>query len=164
MSRQLHLKRKYSYRANGRSIVLVKKSIESEAHVLMKAFLWALYGARYPGIQVEIPIEDRYKPDLVAFPEPKHPHDPPLFWGEAGKVSASKMAKILKQYPHTHFAFARWNGPTKPYRIMAEQCLRKHPHPAPIDILTFNEETVAHFIADDGQISLGWEDVRWERI
>ena len=43
MTDELFLRRKWTLRAHDRQVVFVKKSYESDTHVLMKALLWALY-------------------------------------------------------------------------------------------------------------------------
>jgi hypothetical protein len=80
--------RKRMYHAHDRKIILAKNPDESGEHVLMKAFLWALYLPDYPTLTVEIRIGDRYKPDVVALNE----GGKPLFWGEAGQVSMEKVS------------------------------------------------------------------------
>ena len=84
-----HLRRKLTVRAEGRQIVLVKKPVERLEHVLMKAFLWALYLPQYDDLAVEIPVGDRYKPDVVsldAFGQPR-------FWGEAGLRACGRLKR-----------------------------------------------------------------------
>jgi hypothetical protein len=49
-----------------RKLVLVNRPAESARHVLLKALVYALYLPAYPNLAVELPIGDRYRPDLVA--------------------------------------------------------------------------------------------------
>jgi hypothetical protein len=73
MDKDLMLRRKRTFRAHGKQIVLVKKRNEHSAHVFMKAFLRALYLLRFPHLSVEIRIGGRCKPDVVAL-------DPGGYW------------------------------------------------------------------------------------
>ncbi|RIK43489.1 MAG: hypothetical protein DCC55_05405, partial [Chloroflexi bacterium] len=108
MPSDLLLRRKWTFRAHGRQVVFVKRPVEHTSHVLMKAFLWALYLPDYPNLKVEVPAGDRYKPDVVAF-DPADPAAAPLFWGEAGQVGVEKIRALARRYPHTHFAIAKWD-------------------------------------------------------
>jgi hypothetical protein len=69
----LYLRRKLTLRAHGEQVVFVKKKRERIEHVLMKAFLWALYLPEYPDLTVEIRVGDRYKPDVVGLDERGQP-------------------------------------------------------------------------------------------
>ena len=57
MTQDLFLRRKWTLRAHGQQVVFVKRANGRTAHVLMKAFLWALY-----------PIERSAPFDLLRFP------------------------------------------------------------------------------------------------
>ena len=59
MTRELELRRKWTFRAHGKQMVFFKKSFESDIHVLTKAFLWALFLPDYPDVSVEIRIGDK---------------------------------------------------------------------------------------------------------
>ena len=65
MDQDLMLRRKWTFKAHGKQIVLVKKRNEQSRHVLMKAFLWALYLPSFPRLTVEVGIGERFKPDVV---------------------------------------------------------------------------------------------------
>ena len=65
MTQELKLRRKWTFRAHGKQVVFIKKTFESEIHVLTKAFLWALFLPDYPDLSVEIQVGNRFKPDLV---------------------------------------------------------------------------------------------------
>ena len=97
------LRRKYTFRFDGRKIVFIKKSGETEDHVLGKAVLFALFHRLYPNLTVEVPVEGRYKPDVVALGR----EGGPVFWGESGMMSIRKMRELLKKHPHTRFAFLK---------------------------------------------------------
>jgi hypothetical protein len=66
MASDLMLRRKWTFKAHGKQVVFVKHAKEQSAHVVMKALLWALYLPEYPELSVEIPVGDRFKPDVVA--------------------------------------------------------------------------------------------------
>ncbi len=65
--------RKRLLRAHGQSVVFVKNPLESPQHVLMKAFLWALYLPQFPNLYVETKIGDKYKPDVVQLANGRSP-------------------------------------------------------------------------------------------
>ena len=111
MTSELFLRRKWTLRAHSRQVVFVKKSNERAEHVLMKAFLWALYLPMYPDLSVEVRVGDRYKPDVVALDEGGHP----IFWAEAGQVGLDKIRSLLRRYRNTHFAIAKWATRLDPY-------------------------------------------------
>lgn len=50
MTEDLLLRRKWSFRAGKRQIVVVKRAQESAEYVLMNALLWALYLSDYPDL------------------------------------------------------------------------------------------------------------------
>ena len=70
MSSDLLLRRKLTLRAHGEQVVFVKKSRESLEHVLMKAFLWALYLPVQPLVAVDTKVTGAFTltlPLLVLF-------------------------------------------------------------------------------------------------
>lgn len=152
----LTLRRTITVRAaGGGKLVLVKKRGESIEHVLMKAVLWALYLPDYPGLRVEVPVGDTYKPDLVALAPP--PGGPaygdarPTFWGEAGQVSAAKWRGLLKRYPETHFALARWAERLNPHQQTIERALGSRRRRAPVDLVRVPADA-AGLLAPDGTV------------
>ena len=91
MSTDLELKGKWTLQAHGQRLVVFKKSGEKTSHVLMKAFLWAIYLPEFPELVVELSIGHRYKPDLVAVRDGR-----PVFWGECGQVSSAKLRQLFR--------------------------------------------------------------------
>lgn len=164
MRSDLLLRRKLTLRADApggaQKVVFVKKKQEGIEHVLMKAFLWGLYLPTYPETTVEIGIGDRYKPDLVQLDG----RGEPVFWGEAGKVSADKIDSLLRRYPDTHFALAKWAAPLDPFVEMVEGALDGRPRRAPFDLLRLPPDAGERFIANDGTITLTFDDVERVRI
>jgi hypothetical protein len=165
MSGDLHLRRKWTLRAHGQQVVFVKRPVESTRHVLMKAFLWALYLPIWPTLLVEVPIGGRYKPDLVAL----DPYGQPLFWGECGHVGFDKLETIVRKHPTTHFALARWSQPLSPVVALVERALgdgktrRGKARSAPCDVLVFPDDAGERFIDREGRIRVTFEDIAWER-
>ena len=159
MRSDLVLRRKLTLRAEGQKVVFVKKRQEGIEHVLMKAFVWALYLPAYPDLAVEIPVGDRYKPDVVGLDA----RGEPVFWGEAGKVSPDKIDSLLRRYPNTHFAVAKWAAPLDPFVDLVEEALDGRRR-APFDLLRLPPDAGERFIADDGTITLGFDDVERVRI
>lgn len=163
MSSELHLRRKWTLRAHGQQVVFIKKPIEHTHHVLMKAFLWALYLPSYPALKVEIAIGDRYKPDVVAL----HPTDPlgePLFWGEAGQVGEEKMRALAKRYRHTHFAIAKWTTGLHHLVDQVTTALAGTNRSAPLDLLTFPVDSAERFIDANGVITITHADLVWTQL
>ncbi len=156
----LALRRKLSFRAEGKRLVLVKKPVESIEHVLMKAFLWALYLPDYPDLRVEVPIGHRYKPDVTALDA----HGRPRFWGEAGKVSLEKLERTAARLPHTHFAFAKWAAPLRPFHTALQAVAEAAPRTAPLDLIRFPPDSAERFLEADGEIRIRREDLEWARF
>ncbi len=154
------LRGKWTFRANGRQVVFIKKVNEKASHVLMKAFLWALYLPEYPKLSVEVPIGDRYKPDLV---QTDFQGDP-VFWGESGFVGAEKIRNLLRRYPRTHFAVAKWNLRLESFAGIIEKAVRKIRRSAPVDLIAFAENSPERFIDDRGEIKIRFEALDWRRF
>ncbi len=160
MPTDLALRRTLTLRApDGEKLVLVKKRGESIEHVLMKAALWALYRPTYPGVQVEVAIGDAYTPDLVALAPPPgglaYGDPEPVFWGEAGKVSANKWRSLLRRFPDTHFALARWNERLEPHAATIRQALDGRPRRAPVDLVRVPPEVGARAAAKTFDLTFG---------
>lgn len=154
------LRRKWTLRAHGHQVVFVKKVNEHTAHVLMKAFVWALYLPDYPNLSVEVPIGDRYKPDVVAL----DPDGTPCFWGEAGQVQVKKLRSLVHRYRHTHFALAKWSTRLDPLLAIVTNALQDLDRDAPVDILCFPPDSAERFIHDRGEIQLTHDDLNWTRL
>lgn len=162
MTSELLLRRKWTLRAHGQQVVFVKRSNERAAHVLMKAFLWALYLPQYPDLKVEYSIGDRFKPDVVSLP-----HEPvakPRFWGEAGQVSTDKIHALARRYRQTHFAVAKWSTSLMPFQELIAQALAGTKHCAPFDLLCFPADSAERFINTCGEIALTHADIEWLRL
>lgn len=154
--------RKWRVQAHGQRIILVKGPNESAEHVLMKAFLWALYLPQYPGLTVEIRVGDRYKPDVVALDDSQPPK--PLFWGESGQVSVAKIRSLARRYRSTHFAIAKWAMNLDPLAKIVREALNGAQHSAPFDLLRFPPDGAARFIDSDDHLRLTHDDIEWMRF
>jgi len=156
-----HLRRKLTLRTRGEQVVFVKRAHERIEHVWMKAFLWALYLPAYPELSVEISVNARYKPDVVAT-------DPlrgtPLFWGEAGHVSRDKIAHLVRSYPETHLAIAKWDADLTPTLDAVVDAVHEIQRAAPVDLIRFPSESADRFVTDRGEISLSWDALSWIRV
>ena len=157
---ELLLRRKLTLRAHGEQVVFVKKSRESLEHVLMKAFLWALYLPAYAPLTVEVSIGDKYKPDVVGLDAAGRPR----FWGEAGKVSATKVASLARRFRDTHFAIAKWGGDLALHRTLLYKALDGLDRSAPFDLLSFPPDSADRFIDTEGHIILTHDDITWVRL
>lgn len=160
MTKDLMLRRKWTLRAHGEQVVFVKKRNERAAHVLMKAFLWALYLPRYPELRVEVPIGDRYKPDVVQLDFRQRP----LFWGEAGEVGKEKIHSLLRRYRDTHFALAKWDSDLTPFAELVGEALAQYPRQAPFDLLKFPPDSAERFIDEKGRIRVAHGELDWIRL
>jgi len=162
MTSQVLTRRRWRLHAHGQHIVIVRGEREHITHPLLKAFLWALYLPDYPAITVEVAVRDRYKPDVVAFDPARAPFTgQPAFWGEAGQVSAEKVAALVRRYPDTHFAIAKWETPLSSFRPWVEEALRGVRRCAPMDLLNVPDACI-RCIDDDGRVHITFDDV--ERI
>ena len=160
MDNDLKLRRKVTLRAHGKQIVLVKKPNELSVHVLMKAFIWALYLPCYPNLHVEVPVGDRYKPDVVALNEKGTPE----FWGEAGHIGPEKIRSLVKRYRSTHFTIAKWNKTFIPLRDIITDALDSIKRQRPVDLLNFPEDSIDRFIDRNGNIHIEHDSLEWVRI
>jgi hypothetical protein len=163
MTADLLLRRKWTLRAHGQQVVFVKRSNEHSHHVLMKAFLWALYLPHYPDLKVETAIGDRFKPDVVSL-SALDPYAEPRFWGEAGQVSVDKIRSLARRYRNTHFAIAKWETSLRPLTEIVEKALAGLDRRAPFDLLCFDGDSPDNFIDGDGQIHVTFADVEWVRL
>ncbi len=161
MKEDLLLRSKWTFRAEGRKAVFVKKAYEGAAHVLMKALLWALYLPEYPGLMIEVSIGDRYRPDLVQM----DPTGTPQFWGELGRVGSRKIHGLIRRYRRTHFAFGKWHTDLAPLASIIEKAVgTAAARNAPVDLISFPKESAERFIGSDGEIRIHWNDLDWMRI
>lgn len=160
MPSERHLRRKLTFKAHGRQVVFVKKKQERRAHVLMKAFLWALYLPFFPDLAVEVPIGDKYKPDVVSLDASTQPR----FWGEAGKVGEDKIFSITRRYPRTHFALAKWDAGLEPFAETVRAALAEASRRAPFDLIRFPPDAETRFVDAKGRIVLQHDDVEWLRL
>ena len=116
-------------------------------------------------MSVEIYIDDKYKPDVVAFDPapPVYQVREPVFWGEAGRVGRGKIESLVRRYPDTHFAIGKWDTSLRPHAAIIEQALDNTTRRAPFDLLAFPSHS-AEFIDDDGQIHISFDDLNWRRF
>ena len=159
MDSDLLIKRKFTFRVGDQKLILIKKPVESARHVVMKALLWALYLPEYPDLQVETGIDHKYKPDLV------HTESgAPVFWGEAGSIGTSKLRRIMKRFPNTHFAFAIWGADLNQFETRIRHQARKAKRTGPVDAIRFAPDADRLFIDDRGNITIKHTDLKWRRI
>ncbi len=159
MTQELWLQRKWTFRAHGRQVVFVKKPQESTEHVLLKAFLWALYLPAYPNLSVEVAIGDRYKPDVIALA----PGGEVRFWGEAGHVSPEKLRALAKRYRSTHFALARWDARLESVAGWVAEALHGVERFAPFDLLCFPADSAERFIVER-TLRVSFDAIEWQRL
>jgi len=153
--RELGLRRKMVFKEpqNGQRLVAVKRPGESGEHVYMKALLWAFFLPLYPGLKVERPIGDRYKPDLVAFPDAPAGGpgaERPIFWAECGKVRARKLDSILRRFEGVHLVVARWNDPSRELLRQLEASVRERRPRGPVEFWNFPGSAAAELVDAGG--------------
>ncbi|HEX2622578.1 MAG TPA: hypothetical protein VHL11_20600 [Phototrophicaceae bacterium] len=160
------LPRKWALKAHNQRVVLSKGMNESARHVIMKGMLWALYLPHYPTLTIEIRIGDRYKPDLVAFdPQPNiFAADKPLFWGESGVVSQDKIASIIRRYPDTHFAWAKWDADLRPTVATLQKAVDRIKRTAPFDVVRFPADSLTQFVDEAGEVHISHNQLEWMRL
>jgi hypothetical protein len=156
---ELHLRRKLTFHAHGRTLVLVKRANEKIEHRVMMALLWALYLPHYPDLRIDVPIGARYRPDLVQLGA----DGSPVFWGEAGEVGADKLRLLCTRYRDTHLVFAKWAINLQPFAGMITAALRGARRTAPIELIGF-DAGAARFVDDTGGITIGFSDVSRRRF
>lgn len=155
-----HLRRKLTLRAHGEQMVFIKRKQERIEHVWMKAFLWAIYLPTYPDLEVEVDVNDKYKPDVVAMDLHR---GRPQFWAEAGAVGPEKIRHLVTRYPDTPLAFAKWDQPLRHVRETVGDAMPPSDRTAPIDFLRVPEETADQCIDGQGRITIGCNDVDGRR-
>ena len=155
-----HLRRKLTLKAHGQQVVFVKRKQERLEHVLMKAFLWALYLPSYPELSVEVKIGDRYKPDVVQLDT----RGMPVFWGEAGAVSTEKIRSLIRRFPDTHFAMAKWNTALDPFEDIVNEAFADRSHPPRFDLIAFPKDSADRFIDARGNVVINHENATWRRL
>ncbi len=161
MTDDLQLRRKWTFRLPGevhRQLVFSKKAWESNEHVFLKAFLWALYVDEYPDLLIERSIGDRYKPDVFAADAAGQP----AFWGEAGQTRAAKVESILKRFAGLHFVIAKWNHQMPLLIQQYERAVAKSRglrRGARVEILNFPDDSAERFIQADGTIQIARDDL-----
>jgi hypothetical protein len=160
MEYDLKLRRKWTFRTQGKQIVLVKKHYEKSVHVLMKGFIWALYIPHYPNVTVELGVGDRYKPDVVAIDQQGMVE----FWGEAGQISVEKIHSLLRRYRSTHFAIAKWRSSLNPLIDVVKAGLEGLKRSSPVDLINFQEKDVERFINEKGNITIDHHSLDWVRL
>lgn len=151
----LIIPRKWTLHAHDKRVTFVKGPIESAEHVLMKAFLWALYLPQYPDLTVETYIGDRYKPDVVS----RDLAGTPLFWGESGRVGEDKILSLCRRFPDTHFVIAKWSRRLDPVVEQVEKALKRRPHQAPFELLSFPPDSLERFIDADSQVRVTFDQI-----
>lgn len=162
------LPRKLRLTAHGQRNVFTRGRNERETHVIMKAFIWALYLPTYPDLTVEVHVGDRYKPDVVSIDETaaiKDANGKFRFWGESGRVGEDKIFSLARRFPDTHFAIAKWEKNLKPLEQMVREAVSVRERSAPFDLLRFESGDAERFIDEKGNVTLTHDALsQWMRI
>lgn len=126
----------------------------------MKALLWALYLPYYSDILIEVPVGDRFKPDLVALDAKGYP----TFWAEAGYFRAEKIRYLVNHYKDTHVALAKWDSYLDPFVGMVMKRATDARRTRPVDLLKFPHDSADRFLDDAGVIRVTLDDIEWVRL
>lgn len=156
----LMLRRKWTLRAHDRQVVVVKKRRERATHVLIKAFIWALYLPEFPDLKIEIGIGHRYKPDVVQLDD----RGRPVFWGEAERVSLKKIRALVGRFPATHLVFGKWAAALAPLEKTLAAAVAKSRRKAPVDLISFPADSAERFLSPEGRITIRFPDLAWRRF
>jgi hypothetical protein len=151
---ELHLRRKLTVRAHGRTLVLVKHPVEKLEHRLMMALTWALYLPHYPDLRVDVPVSSRYRPDLVQLDAGGRP----VFWGECGEVGQEKLRHLCSRHHDAHLVFTKWAVNLEPVAGLIDAVLAGVRRTAPVELLGFGADS-ERFFEPDGSITIAPEDV-----
>jgi hypothetical protein len=87
----------------------------------------------------------------------------PRFWGEAGHVGRRKVRDLFRRFRDTHFALAKWDADLDPFVEMVRDATEGITRSAPIDLLTFPEDSAERYI-EGREIYLVRDDLDWIRI
>jgi hypothetical protein len=156
----LALSRKWTLRAHGRQVVVIKKARERATHVLIKAFIWALYLPEFPDLKIEVGIGQRYKPDVVQLDD----RGRPVFWGEAERVSLKKIKTLVNRFPATHLVFGKWAAPLVPLQKTLSAAVSRSRRKAPVDLICFPADSATRFVDSRGRITIDFADLDWRRF
>jgi hypothetical protein len=156
----LVLSRKWTLRAHGRQVVVVKKRRERATHVLIKVFIWALYLPEFPHLKIEVGIGQRYTPDVVQLDD----RGRPVFWGEAERVGLKKTRTLVERFPTTHLVFGKWAAPLEPLEKTLTAAVSQSRRKAPVDLICFPADSATRFLDPGGRITIRFADLDWRRF
>ena len=154
------LPKKWTLRARGKQVVFVKHRNEAPEQVVMRALLWALYLPLYPDLGVELTVEQRYRPDVVSL----NLQGRPSFWGHAGDMSIRQIRDMAKRYRDAHLALACWAEDLDRFEGRVRKALRKVKRDAPVDVISFPEDSLERFVSPEGTLFVSRDDVAWVRL
>ncbi len=81
-----------------------------------------------------------------------------------GATDKRQIESLVKRYPDTHFAIARWAANLDPLAVIVREALVKVQRAAPFDLLSFPEDSTNRFITERGQLRVSWRDVTFLRL
>jgi len=79
-------------------------------------------------------------------------------------VGPDKIASLVRRYPDTHFAMAKWDTRLDPFIEIVEEAVADVDRTAPFDLLRLPDGAGERRIDDRGRISIEFSDVTWTRI
>lgn len=136
---------------SGERRTFMKRRGESILHVLMKALLFAAYEHRFPGVEIERDLRDRYVPDLVAVDGEGNV----LFWGECGKTDLKKIHSVAQRFPSAELAVAKWDVRLQGYEPTVRRALQGPPQArGRVTLHSFPDDSLDRYFTDDGVIVL----------
>lgn len=84
-----------------KKMILVKKETELREHVVLKLLSYVLY--YHPRLQIEVPVNMHYKPDLAVAGE----HGIPELWIDCGHVGIAKVESLARKLRTTRIVFVK---------------------------------------------------------
>lgn len=136
---------------------LKKAPGESVEHLLLKGLLWALLLPAHPDAACEADLGLRYRPDVVALDS----GGAPVWWGECGSVTASKLSNLAGAYPACRISVCKFGrSDLRGYAaVLRSQLELSRRRAAPFDLISFPADSAEKFLRADGSISISFDDL-----
>ena len=147
----------------GARVRLTKAPGESVQHLLLKGMLWSLLLPTHPDAACEVDVGLRYRPDVVSLDGAS---GRPRWWGECGSVKASKLNELAAAFPDCRFSVAKWGrSDLTGYASQLRSGLAlSSQRTAPFELIGFPADSAERFVADDGQLTVTFEDLQVVRL
>jgi hypothetical protein len=148
--------RKYNFRFGDRKIVISQAVHDSQWQVYAKAFAFALYHKKYPTIQIEAKVDERFQPDLSAA---GLDGSSLVFWCECGNVSMAKVEKLFKKYRNAHFVFVKEEKDLPLFEKNLKRYTKDMPRLPVVDIALYPPHFHEWWVSSEGDVFLPPDEV-----